>query len=57
MFAGFMRLGYGIPDALRWLAIAGSGNLIGGVGFVTLLRLAQVREKQRHAQAGAGVRD
>jgi formate-nitrite transporter family protein len=47
LFAGFVPLGYGLAEVLRWLGIATAGNLIGGVGFVTFFRLAQVREKKR----------
>lgn len=47
MFVGFGPAGYGLWDVLSWMGIATAGNLIGGVAFVTVFRLAQVREKQR----------
>ncbi|HVA23362.1 MAG TPA: formate/nitrite transporter family protein [Chloroflexota bacterium] len=51
VFADFVPLGYSVPEVLRWLGIATAGNLLGGVGFVTFFRLAQVRERKRSVES------
>ena len=51
MFVGAVQLHADWLIVLRWLALATAGNLAGGVGFVTLFRLAQVKEKQRTSRA------
>ena len=33
----------------RWLGLATAGNLIGGVGLVTLFRLTQAQEQDKQA--------
>jgi hypothetical protein len=38
---------HGIVDVVVWLPIATAGNLVGGVGLVTLFRLAQDTTKAR----------
>jgi hypothetical protein len=35
----------GIVDVVVWLPIATAGNLVGGVGLMTLFRLAQAHEQ------------
>jgi formate/nitrite transporter FocA (FNT family) len=47
IFVGFHLTGYGVLDVLRYLGVTTLGNLVGGVGLVTLFRIAQVHEKQR----------
>lgn len=47
VFAGFFRTGNDVLDVTRYMAITVVGNLVGGVGLVTLFRLAQAKEKQR----------
>jgi formate-nitrite transporter family protein len=47
IFAGFHLVGRGVADAIGWVLIATLGNLVGGVGLVTLFRLAQAREQAR----------
>ncbi len=47
LFAGFIPAHASALLLARWLLVATSGNLVGGVGFVTVLRVAQVREKRR----------
>lgn len=56
LFVSYLRLGDSLSHVLWWLGIATGGNLIGGVGFVTFFRFAQVREKKRHTEAGAGTK-
>jgi len=51
LFAGYRPLGASLLAVMRWLGIATAGNLIGGVSFVTLFRLAQVRERRRSSGA------
>jgi formate/nitrite transporter FocA (FNT family) len=45
MFVGFMGTQYGLVDVVRWLLVATAGNVVGGVGLVTLFRLAQAHPK------------
>ena len=47
LFVGFHISHHTFWQALGWLALATFGNLIGGVGLVTLFRLAQAKEKAR----------
>lgn len=47
IMVGLGSSGHSVADAVTFLGIATAGNLAGGVGFVTLFRLAQVWEKQR----------
>jgi formate/nitrite transporter FocA (FNT family) len=47
IFAGFQPAGHSARDVLGWVGLATAGNLLGGVGFVTLFRLAQAWEKER----------
>lgn len=44
---GFGGSGASVGSAVEWIAITTVGNLVGGVGFVTLFRVAQSWEKQR----------
>jgi formate/nitrite transporter FocA (FNT family) len=41
----------GPGEVVRYLAVTTLGNLVGGVGLVTLFRVAQVKEKQRQRSA------
>ncbi|MFN2569226.1 MAG: formate/nitrite transporter family protein [Candidatus Dormibacteria bacterium] len=47
VMVGLGPSGHSVRDAAIFLLVATAGNLVGGVGFVTLFRLAQVWEKQR----------
>jgi formate/nitrite transporter FocA (FNT family) len=47
LFAGFVHAHHSATDVAGWLGLATAGNLVGGIGFVTLFRIAQAREKQR----------
>ena len=49
LFVGFPLTRHPVTDLVVWLILASLGNLIGGVGFVTLFRLAQVKEKERQS--------
>lgn len=51
LFVGFSLTNHTLLDVARYLGVATLGNLVGGVGLVTLLRLIQVKEKQRHRGA------
>lgn len=45
LLVGFVATRHSFFDVVGWLAIATLGNLVGGVGLVTLFRLAQVHEQ------------
>lgn len=47
IFVGFSHSGYGPGDVARWVGLATAGNLVGGVGFVTMFRMVQIWEKGR----------
>lgn len=47
LFVGFPQAHRTVGQLVVWVVVASIGNLIGGVGFVTLFRIAQVKEKQR----------
>lgn len=47
LFVGFLEAHRTWGDLIVWLVVASIGNLIGGVGFVTLFRVAQVKEKEK----------
>jgi formate/nitrite transporter FocA (FNT family) len=47
LFVGFRLAHKSLATLVIWVILASLGNLIGGVGFVTLFRAAQVREKRR----------
>jgi formate/nitrite transporter FocA (FNT family) len=49
LFVGFRLTPHPVSELVLWLILASLGNLIGGVGFVTLFRLAQVKEKERQS--------
>ncbi|MBV9602902.1 MAG: formate/nitrite transporter family protein [Chloroflexi bacterium] len=44
LLVGFHMTQHGLGDVIVWLLNASAGNLVGGVGLVTLFRLAQVRQ-------------
>jgi formate-nitrite transporter family protein len=46
IFVGFHLAHRSVADVILWVLVASLGNLVGGVGFVTLFRYAQVRSKQ-----------
>lgn len=50
LFIGYAPAGHSAFDVARWLAVATAGNLVGGVGLVTLFRLAQANEKERRTE-------
>lgn len=43
LLVGFHVTAHSLADVIVWLLIATAGNLVGGVGLVTLFRFAQVR--------------
>jgi formate/nitrite transporter FocA (FNT family) len=45
LLVGFVSTQHGMIDVGSWLVIATLGNLVGGVGLVTLFRLAQVHQQ------------
>lgn len=47
LFAGFVHAHHTVTDVAAWLGLATAGNLLGGIGFVTMFRIAQAREGQR----------
>jgi formate/nitrite transporter FocA (FNT family) len=47
LFVGFVQANKTVSQLVIWMAMASIGNLVGGVGFVTLFRIAQVKEKKR----------
>lgn len=47
LFVGYHLAQRGPQDVIAWVLIASVGNLVGGVGLVTVLRLAQVAERER----------
>lgn len=47
IFVGFTQTGHSVVDVLRWVGLATAGNLVGGVGFVTMFRMVQMWEKGR----------
>jgi formate/nitrite transporter FocA (FNT family) len=47
LFAGFMHAHHTATDVAGWLGLATAGNLVGGIAFVTMFRIAQAREKER----------
>src|SRR5579884_1913839 len=47
LFVGFAASGHTLWDVLGWIVLASAGNLVGGIGLVTLFRILQAREKQR----------
>jgi formate/nitrite transporter FocA (FNT family) len=49
LFVGFRLAHYSLAGLIIWILLASVGNLLGGVGLVTLFRVAQVKEKQRRA--------
>jgi formate/nitrite transporter FocA (FNT family) len=46
LLVGFDATTHGLGEVVVWLLIATAGNLVGGVGLVTLFRLAQVRQQR-----------
>ncbi len=47
IFAGLPHTGHSWAEAAGWVALATAGNLVGGIGGVTIFRVAQSKEKQR----------
>lgn len=48
IFVGFRPAGFSFWHPLVWIVSATLGNLVGGVGIVTLFRHVQVQEKRRN---------
>jgi formate/nitrite transporter FocA (FNT family) len=46
IFVGFHLAHRSLGEVALWIGLASLGNLVGGVGFVTIFRYAQVRSKQ-----------
>lgn len=47
IFVGFTHTNHSWLDVAGWVGITTAGNLVGGVGLVTIFRLAQTSEKAR----------
>jgi formate/nitrite transporter FocA (FNT family) len=47
LLVGYHLAGSGPLDVLTWMLLASLGNLVGGVGLVTVLRVTQVAERRR----------
>lgn len=47
LLVGFAAAGKTLLDVLQWVLIAAAGNLVGGVGLVTLFRVVQARQAVR----------
>lgn len=47
LFVGFRLAHRSVAALVVWVVLASLGNLVGGVGFVTLFRAAQVKERQQ----------
>jgi formate-nitrite transporter family protein len=45
IFVGFHLAGRAAAEAVVWVLIATLGNLVGGIGLVTLFRFVQAREQ------------
>jgi formate/nitrite transporter FocA (FNT family) len=52
LFAGFAEAHRPFWQVLEWLAVATIGNLVGGVGLVTLFRVVQARSTGRLSELG-----
>ncbi len=46
LFTGLRLTGHSLTDVIAWLLVATAGNLVGGVGFVTLFRFVQAEEQE-----------
>ncbi len=46
LFVGFQMTQHSLLEVVVWLLIATAGNLLGGIGLVTLFRLAQARHQR-----------
>ena len=47
LFVGFVGANKQPLDVFAWIVLATAGNIVGGVGLVTLFRVVQAREKSR----------
>lgn len=47
LLVGAWSTGHGVADVVGWLLVATAGNLVGGIGLVTLLRLTQAHQHQQ----------
>jgi formate-nitrite transporter family protein len=45
LLVGFVGTQHSLGDVLGWLLVATAGNLVGGVGLVTLFRVAQAHQQ------------
>ena len=45
LFVGFLATPHGPGEVAAWLAVATAGNLVGGLGLVTLFRLTQAHQQ------------
>lgn len=55
IFVGYPHTGHSWVDVAGWIGLSTAGNLVGGVGLVTIFRLAQTGEKKR-SRSGKGQR-
>ncbi|PZR83792.1 MAG: hypothetical protein DLM65_01200 [Candidatus Aeolococcus gillhamiae] len=51
IFVGFQHTSHSWLEVAAWMGITTAGNLVGGVGLVTIFRLAQTSEKARTSRA------
>jgi formate/nitrite transporter FocA (FNT family) len=47
LMVGFTVANHSLLDVSVWLAIATAGNLVGGLGLVTLFRLTQAEQQEQ----------
>ena len=55
LLVGFARSGHDFADVCRYIGVTTLGNLVGGVGLVTIFRIAQAREKERRKESRPGL--
>ena len=46
LLAGFVEAHRGLNEVAVWLVVATAGNLVGGLGLVTLLRVTQAKQQE-----------
>jgi formate/nitrite transporter FocA (FNT family) len=52
ILVGYAGAGHSLAEAFGWIVVATVGNMVGGIGLVTLFRLVQAREGERQRSEG-----